>query len=135
MVERTELNRHVDSENNHGGSSRTYVLHRTRCSQEVNQLLRKGCERPDSPGRQSWGDVLTTEELDEDSSSTLDSGYGSYDFHRLDLRSSAAPRSSGEGGASRSCCAPLQRLKRKMTKSWMSLSRDNVWLSSCAIGS
>src|SRR5207247_5475901 len=29
------LNRNVDSENNHGGSSRTYVLHRTGCSQKT----------------------------------------------------------------------------------------------------
>src|SRR5438445_2217973 len=44
-VEKAELNGNVDSENNHGGSSRTYVLHRTGCSQEDDQLLRQGCER------------------------------------------------------------------------------------------
>ncbi len=31
---------------------RTYVLHRTGCSQEDDQLLRKGCQRSDPPGRQ-----------------------------------------------------------------------------------
>src|SRR6266849_4436461 len=40
-VEKAELNGNVDSDNNHGGSSRTYVLHRTRCSQEDDQLLRQ----------------------------------------------------------------------------------------------
>src|SRR2546427_6070766 len=44
-VQKAELNGNGDSENNHGGSSRTYVLHRARCSQEDDQLLRQGCER------------------------------------------------------------------------------------------
>ena len=35
MYKKAELNRNVDSENNHGGSSRTYVLHRTGCSQKT----------------------------------------------------------------------------------------------------
>ncbi len=52
-VEKTELNRKVDSDHNHGGSSRTYVLHRTGCSQEDDQLLRQGCEWSSSPGRHS----------------------------------------------------------------------------------
>ena len=34
VYKKAELNRNVDSENNHRGSSRTYVLHRTGCSQE-----------------------------------------------------------------------------------------------------
>src|SRR5881392_2440244 len=38
-VEKAELNGNVDSDNNHGGSSRTYVLHRTGCSQEDDHLL------------------------------------------------------------------------------------------------
>jgi len=45
VYKKAELNRNVDSENNHGGSSRTYVLHRAGCSQEDDQLLRQGCER------------------------------------------------------------------------------------------
>src|SRR5207253_6051065 len=45
VYKKAELNGNVDSENNHGGSSRTYVLHRTGCSQEDDQLLRQGCER------------------------------------------------------------------------------------------
>src|SRR5438552_10436479 len=39
---------------------RTYVLHRTGCSQEDDQLLRQGCERSSSPGRKSWSDTLGT---------------------------------------------------------------------------
>src|SRR5207249_3985759 len=56
-VEKAELNGNVDSDNNHGGSSRTYVLHRAGCSQEDDQLLRQGCEWSSSPGRQAWGNA------------------------------------------------------------------------------
>src|SRR5437762_10140459 len=82
-VEKAELNGNVDSDNNHGGSSRTYVLHRTGCSQEDDQLLRQGCKRSGSPGRQGWGNAMGTRRLDKDSSSALDRGDGSNDFHRL----------------------------------------------------
>src|SRR4029077_6771604 len=99
-VEKAELNETVDSGNNHGGSSRTYVLHRVRCSQEDDQLLRQGCEASGSPGRQGWGNTLGTGRLDEDASATLDRGDGSHDFHRLDLRSSTSTRAAGEDGAS-----------------------------------
>src|SRR5216684_8100952 len=97
---KAELNGNVDSENNHGGSSRTYVLHRTGCSQEDDQLLRQGCQRSGSPGRPGRSDPLGTGQLDEESSATLDGGDGSNDFHRLDLRSSAAACSAGESSAS-----------------------------------
>src|SRR5207245_7213072 len=107
-VEKAELNETVDSDNNHGGSSRTYVLHRARCSQEDHQLLRQGCERSGAPGRQGGGNTLGTRRLDEDASAALDGGDGSYDFHRLDLRSSTATRAAGESSAStdatRHCC-------------------------------
>src|SRR5436190_21632546 len=99
-VEKAELNGNVDSDNNHGGSSRTYVLHRTGCSQEDDQLLRKGCKRSGSPGRQGWGNAMGTRRLDKDSSSALDRGDGSNDFHRLDLRSPTSTREAGEGSAS-----------------------------------
>src|SRR5205809_5037939 len=59
-VEKAELNGNVDSDNNHGGSSRTYVLHRTGCSQEDDQLLRQGCERSGSPGRPDRSNTLPT---------------------------------------------------------------------------
>src|SRR5216683_8041989 len=99
-VEKAELNGNVDSDNNHGGSSRTYVLHRVRCSQEDDQLLRQGCERSGSPGRQGWGNTMGTGRLDEDASATLDGGHGGDDFHRLDLRPSAPTCERGEGGPS-----------------------------------
>src|SRR5437867_7428711 len=95
-VEKAELNGNVDSDNNHGGSSRTYVLHRARCSQEDDQLLRQGCERAGSPGRQGWGNAMGTGRLDDQASATLDGGHGSHDVHRLDLRSSTSTRSAGE---------------------------------------
>src|SRR6266536_4266749 len=52
-VEKAEVNGNVDSDYNHGGSSRTYVLHRIGCTQEDHRLLRQGRERSDSPARQS----------------------------------------------------------------------------------
>ena|SRR5439155_1195473 len=61
-VEKAELNGNVDSDYDHGGSSRTYVLHRARCSQEDDQLLRQGCERSGSPGRQGWGNLFVGRE-------------------------------------------------------------------------
>src|SRR5438046_4140376 len=60
VYKKAELNGNVDSENNHGGSSRTYVLHRTGCSQEDDQLLRQGCERSGSPGRPDRSNTLPT---------------------------------------------------------------------------
>ena len=46
-------------------------------------------------------------------SATLDGGHGSDDFHRLDLRSSAAACAAGQGGASADGCVLLQRRKRR----------------------
>src|SRR5205814_5282917 len=99
-VEKAELNGNVDSDYDHGGSSRTYVLHRARSSQEDDQLLRQGCERSGSPGRQGWGNATGTGRLDEHTSATLDGGDGSHDFHRLDLRLSTSTRSAGESSTS-----------------------------------
>src|SRR5438094_1764669 len=99
-VEKAELNGNVDSDYDHGGSSRTYVLHRTRCSQEDDQLLRQRCEWSSTPGRQGWGNAMGTGRLDEHASATLDRGDGSHDFHRLDLRPSTSTCSAGEGSAS-----------------------------------
>src|SRR5438874_12311791 len=100
VYKKAELNRNVDSDYNHGSSSRTYVLHRTGCSQENDQLLRQGCERSGSPSRPDRSNTLGTGRLDEDASATLERGDGSNDFHRLDLRSSTSACSTGEGGAS-----------------------------------
>src|SRR5438132_5776221 len=104
-VEKAELNGNVDSDNNHGGSSRTYVLHRARCSQEDDQLLRQGCGRPGSPRRRDRSNALGTGRLDEDASATLDRGDGGNDFHWLDLRSPAPACSAGEGSASTDAAA------------------------------
>src|SRR5712692_3638817 len=81
-VEKAELNGNVDSDNNHGGSSRTYVLHRARCSQEDDQLLRQGYERSGSPGRQGWGNAMGTGRLDQlrDRSSPLSRDTKEPDF-------------------------------------------------------
>src|SRR6266576_4956547 len=98
-VEKAELNGNVDSDNNHGGSSRTYVLHRAGCSQEDDQLLRQGCERSSSPGRQAWSNTLRAGQLDEDSSAALDGCDGSNDFYRLDLRSSPSACDTDQSGA------------------------------------
>src|SRR5437879_8611996 len=99
-LEKAELNGNVDSENNHGGSSRTYVLHWTGCSQEDDQLLRQGCQRSGSPGRPGRSNTLGTGRLDEDASATLGGGHGSNDFHRLELRSSTSACAAGQGSAS-----------------------------------
>src|SRR5438128_4859580 len=79
-IEKAELNGNVDSDNNHGGSSRTYVLHRTGCSQEDDQLLRQGCEWSSSPGRQAWGNAPRAGHLDENSAAALDGGDGGNIF-------------------------------------------------------
>src|SRR2546430_15955329 len=97
---KAELNGNVDSENNHGGSSRTYVLHRAGCSQENDQLLRQGRERSGPSGRPDRSNATRTRRLDEDSSATLDGGDGGNDLHRLDLRSPAPACGTGEGSAS-----------------------------------
>src|ERR1700681_644144 len=99
-VQKAELNGNVDSENNHGGSSRTYVLHRTGCSQEDDQLLPQRWEWSGPAGGQDRSNPMRTRRLDEDSPPPMDGSHGGNDFHRLDLRSSAATRSAGEGGAS-----------------------------------
>src|SRR5229473_4157675 len=94
-VQKAELNGNVDSTTTEAPQGHN-VLHRTRCSQEDDQLLRQGCEWSGSPGRQGWGNAMGTGRLDEDASAALDGGDGSNDFYRLDLRSSASTRSTSE---------------------------------------
>ncbi len=86
VYKKAELNGNVDSENNHGGSSRTYVLHRTGCSQENDQLLCQGCERSGSPGRPDRSNTRGTGRLDEDASATLDRAMEATIFTGLPLR-------------------------------------------------
>ena len=45
MLQRAELSAQADSENDLGGSSETYVLHWTGCTQEDDQLLREDVAR------------------------------------------------------------------------------------------
>ena len=90
MLHRLELSGDADSENNHGGSSRTYILHRTGRTQEDDQLLREGREWADPTGRQGWIDPMRAGLLDEDSAPAVDRGDGSDDLQWLDLRSSAS---------------------------------------------
>src|SRR5215468_7666910 len=97
VVYKAELNWNVDSENDHGGSSETYVLHRIGCSQEDHQLLRKRCERSGPPGRQDRSNPNRTGWLDEDSSAASDDSDGGDHLHRMDLRSPASTRRTGEG--------------------------------------
>jgi hypothetical protein len=78
----------------------TYVLRRARRTQEDHQLLREGCKRTNSPARGRWGHAYGVGQMDEDSSSAVDSSNGSDHLHRLDLGLSAAACSAGEGGAS-----------------------------------
>src|SRR5215470_2070889 len=111
---KAELNGNVDSENDHGGSPRTHVLHRTRCSQENDQLLRQGCERADSSRWQDRCNKTRTRHLDEDSPTALDGGDGSNDLHRLDLRSpiAACPADQGGTSADASCHCSGQKEER-----------------------
>src|SRR5215470_7901256 len=77
----------------------THVLHRTRCSQENDQLLRQGCERADLSRWQDQCNTTGTGHLDKDSPTALDGRDGSNDLHRLDLRSSAAVCQADQSGA------------------------------------
>src|SRR5215469_1596606 len=74
---------------------RTYVLHRTGCSQEDDQLSRVGCQRSGSPRRSDPSHTTRARRLDENSPAAMED-----DFHRLDLRSSAAACRTSEGGTS-----------------------------------
>src|SRR5215470_3896385 len=98
VVYKAELNWNVDSENDHGGSSETYVLHRIGCSQEDHQLLRKRCERSGPPGRQDRSNTNRTGWLDKDCSEASCHRHGGDHLHRLDLRLPASACRTGEGG-------------------------------------
>src|SRR5882757_8638178 len=77
-----------------------YVLHRARCSQENDQLLREGRQRPYSRRGHDSRHAIDSGHVDEDASTAVDGGHGSDYFHELDLRSSASARRRSEGGAS-----------------------------------
>src|SRR5215469_17513843 len=70
---------------------RRYVLHRTGCSQEDDQLLREGRGWLCAWCRQDWLDPARAGCMGQDAAPTPDDRHGSNDLHRLDLRSSATP--------------------------------------------
>jgi hypothetical protein len=63
VLQTAEFSAQADSEDNLGGSSETYALYRTRCTQEDDQLLREGRGWPCTPrgqdciSLQTWGTV------------------------------------------------------------------------------
>jgi len=99
VLQKAELSAQADSENNLGGSSETYVLHRTRCTQEDDQLLREGRGWPCAPGGQDCINSPRTGRVDWDYAAAPHDRHGSNDLHRVDLRPSASARREAEGGA------------------------------------
>src|SRR6266481_4158592 len=77
-----------------------YVLHRFGCSQENDQLLRKGRQWPYLFRRFDTCHAIDSGHVDEDAAPAVDGGHGSDHLHGLDLRSSQAACRSSEGGAS-----------------------------------
>src|ERR1700681_633536 len=77
-----------------------YVLHWAGCSQEDDQLLREGWQRPHSRGRFPAGHAFRLGPLDENTAAAVDCGDGSHCFYRLDLRSLATTCHGAEGSAS-----------------------------------
>src|SRR5258708_19006186 len=70
---------------------RRYVLHRTGCSQEDDQLLREERGWSRASGRKDRVHPARAGRLDQDPSPTPDDRHGSDDLHWVDLRSSAEP--------------------------------------------
>src|ERR1700674_5424733 len=84
----TELSDPADSDTTKEAPHGKYVLHRLRCSQENDQLLRQGCQRSNPRRGQDSCDAVRSGPVDEDSTPALDGSNGSRHLHRLDLRSS-----------------------------------------------
>jgi hypothetical protein len=78
-----------------------YVLRRTGCSQEDDQLLREGHEWPHLRRRFFSRDTLRSGSMDENTTAAVDGGDGSDGLRRLDLRSLATPCRSPEGASCR----------------------------------
>src|SRR6266851_4686883 len=64
-----------------------YVLHPLGCSQEDDQLLREGRQRPHPRRRHDSRHTIGSGHVDEDAAAAVDSGDGSDHFYELDLRS------------------------------------------------
>src|ERR1700722_6855063 len=93
-----ELSDRADSETTKEAPHAEYVLHWPGCSQENDQLLREGRQRPHSRARHDSRHSIGPGPMDENPSAAVDGGDGSDPFHRLDLRSSASPCGGAEGG-------------------------------------
>ena len=79
---------------------RDYVLHRTRCTQEDDQLLRQGRGWSCVSRRQDWIDPPGAGSVDPNDASASYHRHGGDDLHRVDLRSPASACREGEGSAS-----------------------------------
>src|ERR1700719_611801 len=77
---KAELSDPADSDTTKEAPHGKYVLHRLRCSQENDQLLREGWKRSDSCRRQDSSNALRPGPVDENSAGALDSGDGATIF-------------------------------------------------------
>src|SRR5882762_2398389 len=87
-VQRAELSETLIQSQTQGGSSGTYVLHRTRRTQEDNQLLHQTWRWESASRRHHRFHAVISRPLAGEFAAALDRGSGSDDLHRLDLRSS-----------------------------------------------
>jgi len=85
VLQKAELSGDADSENNPGGSSIPYVLHRLGHSQEGDQLLRQGRRWSCADGGQDWLHKTTTGRLGPRSTTTAADRHGSDGFYGMDL--------------------------------------------------
>src|SRR6266478_217262 len=93
----TELSDPADSDTTKEAPHGKYVLHRLRCSQENDQLLREGCQRSNPRRRQDSSNALRPGPMDEDSPAAVDGSNESHIFTRLEIGQPRPPSRSGEG--------------------------------------
>src|SRR5580658_4941501 len=89
---RAELSGELIQSQTQGGSSGTYVLHRTGRTQENNQLLHQAWGRRSACRRQDRRTATGAGHLAGPVAATVDRGTGSHAVHRLDLRLPEAAR-------------------------------------------
>src|SRR5215470_13257955 len=97
---KAELSDRADSQTTKEAPPCRDVLHRFGCSQEKDQLLRKGWKWQRSHRRCNSCHTIGPGQMDEDASAAVDSSDGSHYLHRLDLRSPEATCGCLEGGTS-----------------------------------
>src|SRR5258708_25319306 len=93
---KAELSDQADSETPRRLPHADYVLHRTGCAQEDDQLLREGWQWHDARRRYDPGHTFGPGPLDENIAAAVDRGDGSHGFYRVDLRLLAATCRSTE---------------------------------------